>query len=103
MDFALLGDHWVKLKESEKKRKYIDLTRELKKLWKMKVTFIAIIIGAMDTVTQKLIKGQEDREIKGCVDSIQTTILLRSARILKSVPKTWGDLLSLRLQWKTTS
>ena len=33
---------------------------------------------------------------------IQTTTLLGSARILRRVLKTWGDL-SLRLQWKTVS
>ena len=32
VDFAVLVDHRVKLKESEKKDKYLDLARELKKL-----------------------------------------------------------------------
>ena len=32
VDFAVLADHRVKLKESEKKDKYLDLTKELKKL-----------------------------------------------------------------------
>ena len=32
MDFAVLADHRVKLKESEKKDKYLNLTRELKKI-----------------------------------------------------------------------
>ncbi len=31
MDFAVPADHRVKLKESEKKDKYLDLVRELKK------------------------------------------------------------------------
>ena len=31
MDFAVPADHGVKLKESEKREKYLDLTRELKK------------------------------------------------------------------------
>ena len=30
---------------------YIDLARELKKLWNMRVTVIAIVIGAFGTVT----------------------------------------------------
>ena len=38
MDFADLADHRIKLKECEKKDKYFDLARELKKLWNMKVT-----------------------------------------------------------------
>ena len=32
-----VSDHTIKLKESKKKDKYLDLARELKKLWKMKV------------------------------------------------------------------
>ena len=40
MDFAVLVDYRVKLKESEKRDRYLDLARELKKLWNMKVTVI---------------------------------------------------------------
>ena len=36
-ELAVQTDHRVKLKESEKKDKYLDLVRELKKLWNMKV------------------------------------------------------------------
>ena len=35
--------------------------------------------------------------------TIQTTALLRSARVLGRVLETWGDLLSLRLQWKSSA
>ena len=31
VDFAVLADHRVKLKESEKKNRYLNLARELKK------------------------------------------------------------------------
>ena len=31
MDFAVLADHRVKLKENEKKDKYLDFAKELKK------------------------------------------------------------------------
>ena len=40
-------DHRVKLNESEKKNKYFDLARELKKLWNMKVTIIPIAVGVL--------------------------------------------------------
>ena len=36
MDFAISADHRAKLKESEKKDKYLDLSRDLKKLRNMK-------------------------------------------------------------------
>ena len=56
VDLAVLADHTAKLKESEKKDKYLDLAWELKKLWNMKVMFIPIIIGALVTVTKGLLK-----------------------------------------------
>ena len=62
-DFAVPADHRIKLKECEKKDKYLDLARELKKLWNMKVTIIPIVIGAFGTVTKGLLKGLEDLEV----------------------------------------
>ena len=62
MDFIVPADHKVKLKESKKKDKYLDLGRELKKLWNMKVTVIPIVIGALGTVIKGLVKGLEDLE-----------------------------------------
>ena len=65
----------------------------------MKVMFIPIVIGAFSTITKGLIKEQEDLEIRGRVETIQTTALLSSAR--RRVQETWGDLLSLKRQLKT--
>ena len=59
VDFAVPADHRIKLKECEKRDKYLDLARELKKLWNMQVT----IIGAFGTVTKGLLKGLEDLEV----------------------------------------
>ena len=96
-------DHRISLKESEKKDKYLTLARELKKLWNRKITIVPIVIDALGTVTKGLLKGLEDLEVGGRVETIRTTALLRTARILRLVPETWGDLLSLKLQWKTIS
>ena len=100
-DFAVSADHRIKLKECEKRDKYLDLATELIKLWNMLVTIIPIVIGTFGTVTKGLLMGLEDLEVGGRVETIQTTALLRMARILRRVLETWGDLLSLRLQWKT--
>ena len=70
VDFAVLADHRIKLKECEKKDKYLDLARELKKLWNMQVTSIPIVIDAFGTVTKGLLKGQEDLEVSGRVETI---------------------------------
>ena len=72
-----------KLKECEKKDKYLDLARELKKLWNMKVTIVPIVIGAFGTITKGLLKGLEDLEVGGRIETIQMTALLRTARILR--------------------
>ena len=82
VDFAVLAYHRINLKESEKKDKYLDFARELKKLWNMKVTIVPIVIGALGTITKGLLKGLKDLEVGGQLETIQTTALLRTARIL---------------------
>ena len=88
-DFYIHTDHHkIKLKECEKRDKYFDLARELKKLSTMKVTIITIVIGAFGTVTKGLLKGLEDLEVGGRVETIQTTALLKTATILRRVLET---------------
>ena len=62
----------------------------------MKVTIILIVIGAFGAETKRLLKGLEDLEVGGRVETIQTT-LLKTDRILRRVLETRGDLLSLNL------
>ena len=88
VNFAVPADHRIKLKECEKKDKYLDLARELKKLWNMEVTIIPVVIGAFGTVTKGLLKGLEDLEVEGRVGTIQTTAWFRTARILRRVLET---------------
>ena len=49
----------------------------------MQVTIIPIVIGAFGTVTKGLLKGLEDLEVGGRVETIRTATLLRTARILR--------------------
>ena len=49
---------------------------------------IPIVIGALGTVTKELLKRLENLEIKGRVETIQTTASFRSARILRRVQET---------------
>ena len=88
VDSAVPADHRIKLKECEKKDKYLDLARELKKLWNMQVTIILIIISAFGTATKGLLKGLENFEVGRQVETIQTTTLLKTARILRRVLET---------------
>ena len=83
VDFAVPADHRIKLKGCEKKDNYLDLARELKHLLNMQVTIIPIVIGVFGTVTKGLLKGLEDLEVGGRGETIQTTTLLRTSRIVR--------------------
>ena len=69
---------------------------------------ITFVIGALGRISKGLKKILENLEIRERVETIQT-ILLKSARILRRVLETWGDLLSQppvrnhlqTLVWKT--
>ena len=50
MDSAVPTDHRVKIKENKKRDKYLDLARELKRLWNMKVNEIPIVTGTLRTI-----------------------------------------------------
>ena len=103
VELAAPANNRLKLKECEKRDKYLDLARELKKLWNMKVTIILIVIGTFGTATKRLLKGLEDLQVGGRMETIQTTASLKTARILRRLLETWRDLLSLNLQWKIIS
>ena len=101
VNFAVPAYHRIKLKGCKKKDSTSTLLGNWKKLWNMQVTVIPIVIDAFGTVTKGLLKGMEELEVSGRVETIQTTVLLRTARILRRVLEHWGDLLSFRHQWKT--
>ena len=63
----------------------------------MKVTIILIVTCALGIIPNGLVKGLKDLEIRGQVESIQNTALLKSAWILRRVLETCGDLLLFKL------
>ena len=101
MDFAVPAELRGKITESEKIDKYLDLARELKTPWNMRLTVIPIVVGALGTVLKSLETGLSELKIWETIKTIQTTALLRSARILRKVLETWGDLMLFKLLWKT--
>ena len=54
----------------------------------MQVTIIPIVVGAFGTKTKGLLKGLEDLEVGGQVETIQTAASLRTARILGRILET---------------
>ena len=51
----------------------------------MKVNLIPFVIGVLGTIPKGLVEGMVDLEIRGQVETIQTTTLLISARILRRI------------------
>ncbi len=49
---------------------------------------MTVVIGAFCPVTKGLLKDQEDLEVDGRGETIQTTALLKTARILRRVLET---------------
>ena len=101
VDFAVPADHRMKLKESEKKDKYLDLARGLKKTMEHEGDNYTNCDWCFWYSNKGLLKGLDDLEVGGRVETIQTTALLKTSRILRRVLETWGDLLPLKLLWKT--
>ncbi len=54
----------------------------------MKVTILTIVIGAFGTIIKGLLKGLEELEVGGRVETNQMTALMRTARILRRVLET---------------
>ena len=85
VDFAVTADYRVKIKESEKRDKYLDLARVPRKLWNVWIVVILILIDTFGTIPKGLERVLIELEIGSRIETIQTTALLRSARILRRV------------------
>ena len=62
----------------------------------MKAAIIPIVICSLGAITTGLINALEELEITGREETIQTTALVTSARILRRFPEICGNLLSLK-------
>ena len=104
VNFAASMDYKVKIKEREKINKYKDLARELKQKFLEHA-------GDSDTnyswctwnSPQRTGKKLKELEISRRIKTIQITALLRLASTLRKVLESWGDFLTVKLQWKITS
>ena len=73
----------MKITEMEKKNKYLDLTKELKKLLNMRVTVIPIVVGVLEMVPEDLERRLKERYIRERIQTIKITSFFRMARILR--------------------
>ena len=59
MNLAVPADHRVEMKVSKKVDKYLDLTREPRKMSNKMVILIPIVVVVLGTVPKSLDRGQE--------------------------------------------
>ena len=83
----------MKIKEADKFDKYLDISRNLRKLYNMKGTAIPVVAEAFGTVSENLQKKLVKLKIR-TIETIQTTTHLKSARILR---RSHGDLKRLAI------
>ncbi|XP_063586885.1 uncharacterized protein LOC134764236 [Penaeus indicus] len=86
IDIAIPGDVRVYEKEIEKIDKYKPLKDEIARLWQMqKVTIIPIVVGALGAITNRLGNFMQEIGIEICIEHVQKTALLGTARVLRLV------------------
>ena len=83
-EFYCFSGPWTE-NESAKINKYLDLARQLIKLWNMKRMMKPIVIGMCGTIPKGLEKKLEELEIWGRIKTIQTTVMLISERFVPVV------------------
>ncbi|XP_063593739.1 uncharacterized protein LOC134770710 [Penaeus indicus] len=84
IDIAIPGDVRVCEKEIEKIDKYKPLKDEIARLWQMqKVTVIPVVVGALGAITNWLGKFMQEIGIEICIEHVQKTALLGTARVLR--------------------
>ena len=83
MDFAIPVDDKMKIKESEKVDKYLDLAKDLIKLWNRKVMVIPIAVGALGTVPKDLEKRLRELKIKRRIERPSRSKYLKESKKLK--------------------
>ena len=92
VEFAFPAEHRMKIKEKEERQ----VLRPCQ--WTKKNCYWCARNNPQKVVKRAVSVGNSKTSRE-----IQTAALLRSVRILRRVLVTWGDLMSLRLQWKTVS
>ena len=63
----------------------MDLARELKKVWNMKVIVVPLVVGALRTPAKELEKRLKTFGIETEITELQKTVLIHTSRILQKV------------------
>ena len=85
IDFAMPYGTRVDHKEVEKIEKYLNLARELKKMWNTKAPVVLFVVAALGTPAKALEKRLKTIGIETKLTELQKTVLIQICRILRKV------------------
>ena len=83
IDFAVPGDSRIEGKEKDKIEKHQGFTRELQKIWNVKVKIIPLVIGSLGAIPKQFGSRFKLIGITAGTGQVQKTVLLGAARILR--------------------
>ncbi|CAL9694852.1 unnamed protein product [Knipowitschia caucasica] len=90
VDVAIPSDGNIRKKEHEKLEKYQGLREELERAWRVKVTVVPVVIGALGAVTPKLEEWLQRIPGTTLDISVQKCAVLGTAKILRRTLKLPG-------------
>ena len=79
VDIAVPGDSNILQKETQKCEKYQHLAREIQRIWKSRTKVVPVVVGALGSVSKKLVGHLEQLGIKNRTRTMQKSALLESA------------------------
>ena len=85
IDFAIPYGTRVDHNEVEKIEKYLNLARELKKMWNTKVTVVLFVVAALGTPAKALEKRLKTIGIETKLTELQKTVLIQISGIFRKV------------------
>ena len=85
IDVAIPEDGKVREKEDEKIENYLDLARDVRRMWGARSKVISLVVGALGSVPLRLKDNLKVIDVGLSVELIQKCALFGSARILRKV------------------
>ena len=84
-DFSVPWDKNVLIKEQKKITKYVPLAKDLTKVQKMSTKIVPVVIGGLGLVSPNLLKHLKELDIPDIIDSLQTTAIVGTYKILRKI------------------
>ena len=85
MEFCVPFDGNVATREGGKVDRYVPLSLEMARMYKLRVKVVSVVVGALGTVTKDIEEAMTAMGIPDVVGGLQTTAVVATAAILRKV------------------